>query len=63
MSEDPTMARVTFRKDFDYKPTSRKLFAYKAGQTLTVKRECAEAAIAAGKAFERKPPSRRKPQA
>jgi hypothetical protein len=63
MTKDPTMARVTFTQDFDYKPTPRLLYAYKAGSTCTVKRECADAAIAAGKAFERKPPSRRKPAA
>jgi hypothetical protein len=44
------MARVRFTKDFDYKPTSQSTIGYKAGWEGTVRRECAEAAVAAGKA-------------
>lgn len=44
------MARVKFTKDFDYKPTPQTTTGYKAGWEGTVKRECAEQAIAAGKA-------------
>lgn len=44
------MTRVRFTQDFDYKPTSQTTIGYKAGMEQTVKRECAEQAIAAGKA-------------
>jgi hypothetical protein len=44
--------RVRFKENFDYKPTRQSTVAYKAGMELTVKRECAEQAIAAGKAVE-----------
>lgn len=44
------MARIKFTKDFDYKPTQQTTTGYKAGWEGTVKRECAEQAIAAGKA-------------
>lgn len=44
--------RVKFIKDFDYKPTSQSTIGYLAGMEETVKRECGEAAIAAGKAEE-----------
>ena len=44
------MARIRFKQDFDYKPTSQTTTGYKAGWEGTVKRECAEQAIAAGKA-------------
>lgn len=44
------MARVRFKKDFDYKPTSQSTTGYLAGWEGTVKRECAEQAVAAGKA-------------
>jgi hypothetical protein len=44
------MARVKFTSDFDYKPTSQVTVAYKAGMEVTVKRECAGLAVAAGKA-------------
>jgi len=47
--------RVRFTHDFDYKPTAQSTIAYKAGMEETVKRECAEQAIAAGKAEEVKP--------
>lgn len=46
------MTRVRFTQDFDYKPTSQTTIGYKAGMEQTVKRECAEQAIAAGKAEE-----------
>ncbi|MGP4691620.1 hypothetical protein [Agrobacterium cavarae] len=44
------MARVRFKHDFDYKPTPQTTTGYLAGWEGTVKRECAEQAIAAGKA-------------
>ncbi len=50
------MARVRFVSDHDYKPTAMSTIAYKAGMELTVKRECAEEAIAKGKAVEVDPP-------
>ncbi|MDE4619629.1 hypothetical protein [Sinorhizobium meliloti] len=46
------MARVRFTADYDYKPTRQCTIGYKAGMELTVKRDCAEKAIAAGKAEE-----------
>lgn len=46
------MARIRFTRDFDYKPTSQSTIGYKAGMELTVKRECADQAVAAGKAVE-----------
>lgn len=50
------MARVRFIDDFDYKPTPMSTIAYKAGMEMTVKRECADEAIARGKAVEIDPP-------
>ncbi|THV13733.1 hypothetical protein [Rhizobium rhizophilum] len=44
------MARVLFTYDFDYKPTPQVTIGYRAGMKKTVKRDCAERAIAAGKA-------------
>lgn len=44
------MARVKFLADFDYKPVPACTIEYKAGMILTVKRDCARKAIAAGKA-------------
>lgn len=47
--------KVRFIADFDYTPSGRRqvTIAYKASPaTLTVKRECGEQAIAAGKAIE-----------
>lgn len=44
------MARVRFTHDFDYRPTPLSTIAYKAGMELTVRRECADQAVAAGKA-------------
>lgn len=52
------MARVRFKDDFDYRPTGGKTIEYKAGMELTVRRECADEAIAAGKAVEVKAHSR-----
>jgi hypothetical protein len=46
------MTRVRFTADFDYKPTRQTTIGYKAGMEETVKRQCAEQAIAAGKAEE-----------
>lgn len=41
------MARVRFLKDFDYRPPVFGVtIAYKAGETYTVKRDCADQAIA-----------------
>ncbi|MDQ0996882.1 hypothetical protein QFZ34_002064 [Phyllobacterium ifriqiyense] len=45
------MARVKFTKDFDYKPTPGTTIAYLAGMEMTVKQDCADKAIAAGKAI------------
>ncbi|MCO6386234.1 hypothetical protein [Aliihoeflea sp. 40Bstr573] len=42
------MARVKFIRDFDWKPTRHTTIAYKADQEYTVRRECADAAVAAG---------------
>lgn len=53
------MARVTFTQDFNFKPTPRKWLTWKAGETQTVKRAVADAAIAAGKAKEVKVPRRK----
>lgn len=50
--------RVRFTKDFDYKPTSQSTIAYRAGMEETVKRECGDQAIAAGKAEEVRPAGR-----
>lgn len=47
------MPKVTFLEDYDYNPAALKgalTTAYKAGKTETVNKECADAAIAAGKA-------------
>ncbi|OKP79645.1 hypothetical protein BTE77_05945 [Ensifer adhaerens] len=44
--------RVRFTADFDYRPTPQVTVGYLAGMELTVKRECAERAIAAGKAVK-----------
>lgn len=46
------MARVRFTHDFDYHPTEQSTIGYLAGMEETVKRECADQAIAAGKAVE-----------
>ena len=46
------MARVKFTHDFDYSPTGRVVIGYLAGMEVPVKRDCADQAIAAGKAEE-----------
>ncbi|MDR3512630.1 MAG: hypothetical protein P4L73_13425 [Caulobacteraceae bacterium] len=52
------MARVRFLADFDWWPTTTSVTAHKAGQELTVRRACADQAIAEGKAVEIDPPPR-----
>lgn len=52
------MARVRFTDDFDYRPTRVSTIAYKKGMELTVRRECADEAIAKGKAVDIDPPRR-----
>ena len=44
------MAHVRFTADYDYRPSDRPrvVVAYKAGMSVTVKRECADDAIAKG---------------
>lgn len=44
------MPRVKFLADFDYKPSKQTTVGYLAGMEETVKRDCADQAIAAGKA-------------
>lgn len=44
------MARVKFTEDFDYKPTPQTTIAYPADWEGTVKQDCAQKAVAAGKA-------------
>jgi hypothetical protein len=46
------MARVRFLADHDYRPTRRVTIAYKAGFVGTVKRDCADQAVALGKAVD-----------
>lgn len=48
------MAHVRFTADYDYRPSDRPrvVVAYKAGMSVTVKRECADDAIAKGRAVE-----------
>lgn len=48
------MAKVKFTADFDYKPAPQITVAYLAGMEENVRRECAEQAIAAGKAVAAK---------
>lgn len=57
------MARVRFTADFDYRPTPLSTIAYKAGMELTVRRECADQAVAAGKAEELVAPRKRAEEA
>jgi hypothetical protein len=54
-SRRPAMARVRFHRAFDYRPRSGVVLAYKPGE-YTVRRECADRAIAAGAAQEVNPP-------
>jgi hypothetical protein len=49
------MARVRFNRPFSYRPKPGVIIAYKATE-YTVKRECADQAIAAGAAEEVGPP-------
>lgn len=54
------MATVRFLADYDYKPVRACTVGYKAGWEGTVKKDCAEKAVAAGAAvfiggFTRKP--------
>lgn len=53
------MAKITVSEPFDYSPRPNVVLAYKPG-TYTVKRECADHAVAAGKAVEIKAHRRRK---
>lgn len=53
------MAKVIFTDDYDYKPTPSCTIAYKAGMAMTVKRDCALKAIAAGKAVAGSYPSKK----
>lgn len=46
------MARVQFTGDYDYRVTNNSIIAYKAGMEKTVKRDCADKAVLAGKAIE-----------
>lgn len=55
------MARVRFTDDYDYKPTVQSTIAYKAGMEMTVRQECAAAAVAAGKAVLLDKPKRAAP--
>lgn len=57
------MARVRFLADFDYRPRAGVTIAYKKGMELTVRRECAEQAIALKKAKELRPPRKDQPDA
>ncbi|WP_189353852.1 hypothetical protein [Mesorhizobium sp. M2A.F.Ca.ET.039.01.1.1] len=43
---------VRFTADFDWKPTSQSIIAYKAGMEQNVTRACAEAALAVEKAVK-----------
>jgi len=44
------MARVKFTMDFDFKPVDTATIGYLTGMEVTVKQDCADQAIAAGKA-------------
>lgn len=50
--------KVRFVRAFDYTPSleRRVIIAYRAGWSGTVKRECGEAAVAAGAAVDLTPP-------
>lgn len=52
--------RVRFTEPYDYTPSAnrRVTYAYAAGAEETVKRECGEAAVKAGKAVEIEAPAR-----
>ena len=49
------MARIRFTANFRYRPLPSITYAYRAGTTETVKRDCADQAIAAGKAIDLAP--------
>lgn len=55
------MTTVKFTENYDYRPSMQPMVmvAYKAGMTRTVTRECAEAAVAAGKAQQVSKPNRK----
>lgn len=44
------MAWVKFTADYDYKPHSQATIGYRAGMVLSVKQDCADKAVASGKA-------------
>lgn len=46
------MPWVHFTENYNYKPTATTCIAYKAGGDYLVKQECADRAIAAGKAVK-----------
>jgi len=54
------LARVRFSNDYRYRPSAARQICikYRAGRAYTVKRECADAAVAAGAAVEVLPPAR-----
>lgn len=58
MTTEDDMAWVEFTADFDWDLTPRVTTAYKAGARLSVKRACADAAKAAGKAVDIATPAR-----
>lgn len=57
------MARVEFLRAYNYTPSGERRVTvhYKAGHTYTVKRECADAAIAAGAGVEVETPRKERP--
>lgn len=57
MKPDFAGRRVRFIADFDYSPTKQITIAYKAGMVEFVRLECAQQAIAAGKAELRSVPA------
>jgi len=54
------MPWVRFTKAFDWKPTLKVMFAYKAGAVYLVKRACADQAIKEGKAVEIERPEKKR---
>lgn len=54
------MARVQFGDDYRYRPSALRQICikYRGGRAYTVKRECADAAVAAGAAVEIQPPAK-----
>jgi hypothetical protein len=57
-----SVARVKFSEDHDYRPSPRVVIAYKAGNVYSVKRDCADEAVALGRGVEIDPPSREERQ-